>query len=411
MMAPGQGSQSALAAVDTTSQLRWTSDDANLFKTQYEGLGILQARSQGNLFIKYFRKLLTLRDGAPLVSEVDISLVENCKIIGFALAGKGQFGTFNFDEPKHFNWKVLLTKGLSAPQLAEVMLSPITSVKLKPSQTPVAINQVHGRQACSKSVEWAITFGREDGTQVTMQPSLAGRPMKPVTTQAGHVPAVAERSRHRVIVGSPQIKADGTTFLYGGLEDNAWKQHLEEEMASRAMQAIILPFTLDPSTDPQVLAIGDWLQQCIVIGRSLRVPVPACEFDQQPVPARACGSEPSGSSSSTDARPARRYTATTILQHAPMLTPTLQANDTDSHQEMRAAYNDLRDGGWTWQGHDWWQDKGDHDGWQNSAWRDSESGGSGGGNASTEHNALTGSEHLGSSWRNLAGDDRSTRRQ
>ena len=97
MMAPGQGSQSALAAVDTTSQLRWTSDDANLFKTQYEGLGILQARSQGNLFIKYFRKLLTLRDGAPLVSEVDISLVENCKIIGFALAGEGQFGTFQLE--------------------------------------------------------------------------------------------------------------------------------------------------------------------------------------------------------------------------------------------------------------------------------------------------------------------------
>ena len=72
--------------------------------------------------------------------------------------------------------------------------------------------------------------------------------MKPVTTQAGHVPAVAERSRHRVTIGSPQIKADGTTFLCGGLEDNAWKQHLEEEMASGAMQAIILPFTLDPST-------------------------------------------------------------------------------------------------------------------------------------------------------------------
>jgi hypothetical protein len=421
-MASEQSFHSALAVADTTAQLCWTLDDARLFKTQVAGQGIQQVRTCGNMFIKYFRKLFTLRDGTPMVNEVDISFVENCKIASFALAGKGQFGTFDFDKSAHFNWKSLLAHGLSPPQLDEVLSSPIISVKLKPSQTLAALNQAHGRVACSKSVEWSINFGREDGTTVTLQPGLAGKAMKP-GTHAAQSPALADRTRHRKIVGSAQIQADGTTFLYGGMEDDAWKTHLQAEMSSGHMQAIIVPAPLDPSTDPEILAVEAWFQ-CVLMTPT----APAC-FDHVPIHMNESGSSSSASPRllvldrvpvHNRAPTGNRYTVTTGVCATdqpvvpiflpPAMTPLAQVNDTDLHQEFRASYIDRQDSGWTNYG---WQNISDHSDWQNSGWGNSEWRNSGRRDASS-HSGQWGSQLAAADqaegscdWRNAASDGRS----
>ena len=69
------------------------------------------------------------------------------------------------------------------------------------------------------------------------------------------------RARCRNIVGSAQLRADGLTFLYGGMEDEIWKEYLVAELASGSMQAVInLSPALNPITaDADILAVTYWL--------------------------------------------------------------------------------------------------------------------------------------------------------
>ena len=186
-----------------------------------------QARALGNLATKYFRKMFTLKDGTPMINYIDVSRVDSCHIIRFALAGAGQFGEFHFDQSAVFSWKYLVTWGLNEDQLIEFMDVPLTSVKFMPSDTGEAITQRPGN-TCSKAVTWSWIFEREDGSWISLEPGLKGLKMKM------EVSALADHSRRRKMVGTSNVD-----FLYGGLEDEEWKKHLVEELSSGRMTADI----------------------------------------------------------------------------------------------------------------------------------------------------------------------------
>ena len=259
---------------------------------------IKKIRSSGNLFMKYFRKLFTMIDGTPLIISVDISTVEECQFTVFVYDGKGQGGTFDFKKTDSFNWKTFLVFGLKDEELTDILSSPITSVKLKPSKTPATINTAHNRKACSNAVEWSFNLGRQDGRTVTVQPKSNGKRMKYDIHAQGDF-ALAGHPRNRKIAGPPEMQANGTTFLYGGMEDSQWRQRLEEDLHRGKMQARILPLSLDnaPSfyadIDKKIMIALQWLNN--LIADQTPSPPMVLDFSDQ-VPWHI---QQSGSSSST----------------------------------------------------------------------------------------------------------------
>ena len=234
--------------------LHWALADARAFRDTFyssqkkvTGGERKDAIKRGNKATKFFRKLFTMQDGRPMVTSVDVSCVDDCAILDFVYVGKGQEGEFSFDRSINFQWKALVAIGLDDEVLAELMYSPITSVRFVPLPSAEPINQ-RPKSRCKNAVVWHWEFLREDGTWAALEPGSDGKKMKILN---GELP---DHSRRRKICAAGPLSANGTTFLYGGLEDERFKKYLEERLWSD-----IVDFKIDlcPVTSPE----DSWLHE------------------------------------------------------------------------------------------------------------------------------------------------------
>jgi hypothetical protein len=63
-----------------------------------------------NQAIKYVRKASTKADGSPVVVEIDITAKQEYLIPKFVHQGKGQYGTWDFDNLIVFNWRAVIAQ-------------------------------------------------------------------------------------------------------------------------------------------------------------------------------------------------------------------------------------------------------------------------------------------------------------
>ena len=225
--------------IPAPAQLCFTLEDAKKFANEHRHeKSARDVRKLGNLATKYFRYMFTVPDGTPIVNCLDFSYVQDdCKIASFERTGFGQHGLFHCDKPGYFSWKALVSLGLTDDQLLHFLASPITSVEFHPSSKVEAISQY---SKVSNALQWTWTFGHKNGTWSTLDPGSVGKPMKPLSGN------IADHSRRKKIhsntappVGemtsdaprsSPPVMTKGTDFLFGGLEVEALRHSLEEEI-------------------------------------------------------------------------------------------------------------------------------------------------------------------------------------
>ena len=234
------------------AKIHWTLADARTFRdtfliTHTTASERKDAVKRGNKATKFFRKVFTMQDGRPMVTSVDVSCVDDCAILEFIYFGKGQEGEFSFDQTINFQWKALVAIGLDDGALADFMSSPITSVKLCALPKAEPINQ-RSKGRCQNAVMWHWEFLREDGSWVALDPGSDGKKMQIFKGE------FADHSRRRMIWGASGVKASGTTFLYGGLEDDRFKKYLEERLWSD-----IVDFKIEPC--PVTSTEDSWLYE------------------------------------------------------------------------------------------------------------------------------------------------------
>ena len=63
-----------------------------------------------NQAIKYVRKASTKADGSPVVVEIDITAKQEYLIPKFVHQGKGQYGTWEFENLIVFNWRDVIAQ-------------------------------------------------------------------------------------------------------------------------------------------------------------------------------------------------------------------------------------------------------------------------------------------------------------
>ena len=197
-------------------------------------------RRSANHALKSLRKQFTTASGLPFIDFADITGAECFVCPPFTKTGadgRGQEGIIDIDsEPDYFNWREFLAFGLQTDQLDDVLSSPVYRVTIEHTGEKVTRHFVIGTdRGCPDAKDWELRFWRQDQKVVRCTVSLDGKPAKYTIESFGvnWSPAPGPPQGGQRWVGAREGRRQGTRFLFGGLEEEAFISYLRGRVEDR----------------------------------------------------------------------------------------------------------------------------------------------------------------------------------
>ena len=215
-------------------------------------------RRAANHAVKYVRKQFTTKTGFAMVDEVDLT-AEECFVCPpfrkTAVDGRGQQGVIDIDSdtPDSFKWKEYLARGLEDSEaMREVLSQPVNRVTIEHTGVKATRRFIIGSDGgCADAKNWELRFWRSDMRVVRFNPGLDGKATNytiekvlPSVRVSGEGPV----QRGQRFVGSQAFRQTGTTFLFGGMEDEKFISYLQRRVQNRDglnIQVHVIPYEPD----------------------------------------------------------------------------------------------------------------------------------------------------------------------
>ena len=228
-------------------------EDAQAYKSEPFRRAVDLRRAASHA-VKYVRKQFTTKTGFAMVDGVDLT-AEECFVCP-PFRQVERVLDIDSDTPDSFKWKEYLVRGLKDSEaMREVLSQPVNRVTIEHTGVKATRRFIIGSDGswCEgfDAKNWVLRFWRSDMRVVRFNPGLDGKATNytiekvlPSVRVSGEGPV----QREQRFVGSPAIRQTGTTFLFGGMEDEKFISYLQRRVQNRDgfnIQVHVIPYEPD----------------------------------------------------------------------------------------------------------------------------------------------------------------------